>query len=198
MKKLSVILWSLLLVFGLSGFANALTYGSIEYVERDYSLGSIPYSGEYLFTVIDPINDNLVNVDDLEGLVEQETGLSSVELDFYDKVEEPDLVGENGDLTITYGAGDVSGTWTSSVPIEFYIVKSSTEWAMYWLEELASSGDWSTGHLLNNGGTPQISHLTALNPGDTPPPVVPEPSTILLLGAGLLGLGVYSRKRGKK
>ncbi len=39
----------------------------------------------------------------------------------------------------------------------------------------------------------KISHISK-----TAPAPVPEPSTILLLGGGLLGLGIYGRKRGKK
>ncbi len=47
-------------------------------------------------------------------------------------------------------------------------------------------------HGIKNIG--KVSHTSQFDAGSTP---VPEPSTILLLGSGLLGLGLYGRKRKK-
>ena len=45
-----------------------------------------------------------------------------------------------------------------------------------------------------NGAGCGLSHYTLMNPGDTPPPSVPEPGTLLLLGSAMLGLGFWTRK----
>jgi len=64
-----------------------------------------------------------------------------------------------------------------------------------WYESLSGSffslnlpaGDWDTSSLLTTG---VISYL-----GETPNVPVPEPSTMLLLGSGLIGLAGYGRKK---
>jgi len=43
-----------------------------------------------------------------------------------------------------------------------------------------------------------LSHASFYNPGDTPPNEVPEPTTMLLFGTGLLGLAGVTRRRIKK
>ena len=51
----------------------------------------------------------------------------------------------------------------------------------------------SAGTGIFNTGNYGISNITWFGPAP-----VPEPSTMLLLGAGLVGIGFYARKRGKK
>ncbi len=97
-------------------------------------------------------------------------------------------------------AGKKSGTWTSETPIEFYAVKGGNHVAMYWLEGGASSGFWSTEHIINDGGNqPNLSHLSVYNPlghfsGSEDPVPTPEPASLLLVGGGLLGLAMLRRR----
>lgn len=62
------------------------------------------------------------------------------------------------------------------------------------------SGGFSMLDFLNKKDDMQgISHINiwARDPSDTTTTVIPEPSTLILLGAGLAGLGYYSRRRKK-
>lgn len=105
------------------------------------------------------------------------------------------LGGTDGALTVTSDPGGLTGEWSLANPYQFgfYAVKGATEFALYYVQPPQSSGDWTTRHLLNNGGQiPQISHLSGLTTTTT---VVPEPSTAMLLGLGLLGLGAVARRR---
>lgn len=102
------------------------------------------------------------------------------------------MSGTDGALTVTSDPGGLTGTWSLASPYQFgfYAVKGATEFALYYVLPPQSSGDWTTRHLLNNGGQiPQISHLSGLTT------VVPEPGTAMLLGLGLLGLGAVARRR---
>ena len=162
------------------------------------------FSGEYMFTVSG--NDTTVNISAVE--VQAETWFSDVHsidrdvtFSFYDKVNEPDTTSVQ--MTVTYNSGNQDGTWTTDLPVEFYTVKASKEFALYWLGDSgASSGIWSTEHLLNGGGQqPAISHLSTWNTvaSTDPNQPVPEPTTVVLFGLGLAGLvGMGIKKRRKK
>ena len=193
MMKRSILI-SILLLFVCFSTASAISF--ITRTTTDPSL----FSGEYMFTVTDPKNDTVKNM--VEVVSAAENWFSTVknqtvdlEFVFYSKVEKPGT--SSTDMVITYLPDYMSGTWTTTDPVEFYTVKSSTEFALYWLNGGLSSGLWSSQHLLTNGGTvPEISHLSTWNEVDEPAPV-PEPSTLILLGAGLVGLA-YARRNRKK
>ena len=95
------------------------------------------------------------------------------------------------------GIGAASGTWTTSTDgtvISFYAVKAANAYALYLVDPADSSGSWSTYDLWKAGyggnGALTISHIVGYNPSS-----VPEPSILILLGTGLIGiLGVGRRK----
>ena len=117
----------------------------------------------------------------------------SIDLEFYGKADEPDFVGEIGSMSMKYEPNYYGGTWSSRAPIEFYTVKASNEFAVWWLgTQGASSGNWSTEHLVTGGHqTPEISHMSGYNTGNP----IPEPATMLLFGVGLAGLARIARRK---
>ncbi len=101
------------------------------------------------------------------------------------------VIGENGILTVDGNQWSVSGA-----DVEFYALKDAQAYALYWLDPAASAGIWDPGDLraLGFGSDVEISHLSVFNPNAQQ---VPEPAVMLLMGAGLLGIAAFGRKRRK-
>ncbi|MBU0994428.1 MAG: PEP-CTERM sorting domain-containing protein [Proteobacteria bacterium] len=176
MKKLYIILTNLVFVLAISS-ATVLAYTN---------------SGTYIGTFEG--NDNPVqDLATVESQIEAFLGYN-IDLNYYAKVDAPSTGG--GTLTLTYENDNKSGTWTTTDPVSFYTVKASNSYAIYYEDPATTSGTWSTIDILNGGGrTPDLSHLSTwfLNVTVTP---VPEPSTLLLSGFGLLlAAGLIKRRK---
>jgi hypothetical protein len=86
-----------------------------------------------------------------------------------------------------------SGTWQvlDGTSIAYITIKAANSYALYQVN--SSSGTFTTAGILNNGGQqPNVSHISFWTADTTP---VPEPATVILMGAGLIAAGAYRRFR---
>ena len=102
------------------------------------------------------------------------------------------------DDPVRYYETDTANTFAFSMTstADYFVIKNATYWALYRNQNDLGWGVFDptllpSGMNLSSGTT--ISHVSQFNSTS-----VPEPSTTLLLGAGLLGFGLYSRKHSKK
>ncbi|MFT6907787.1 MAG: hypothetical protein ACJAS1_004473 [Oleiphilaceae bacterium] len=104
------------------------------------------------------------------------------------------------DEPVKYYGTDVANVFAFSMTSseEYFVIKNARFWALYQNQNDLGWGVFNSVLLpsgMNLSSGSQISHVSQFDSGSTS---VPEPSTTLLLGAGLLGFGLYSRKRSKK
>jgi len=175
--------------------------GYVGYTSNDYS-------GYYIGTIAGNDENEL----EMEALISAYLGTAFdiVVPEDWDKVDFPNDTGT--ELVIEYATDNKSGTWATGDPltttdpwVNFYTVKASNEFALYYLDPTLQSGTWTTIHTLNGGGNiPAISHFQGIfgdappDDDDTPGATVPEPGTILLLGFGLIGVAGIGRKKFQK
>ena len=124
---------------------------------------------------------------------------------FLEKYDEKDGAEQNVDIglivTITPDKDNREGTWdiddwlkpdgmTEYENLMIVLKGGKGDYAGYLLDDETQpiSGEWFTDKVLDAG----LSHLSIYGQGTTP---ISEPATMLLLGAGLIGLAGFGRKR---
>lgn len=150
-----------------------------------------------------------------------EAALASVNIDFgtnvlfYDTAECNSSFVSSMGLSSATGCPGASGKWWTQMPIDYLSVKAGNEFTLYSYEPAANNGDWSTDNLVNCTGGNNNNNGNNRNRGNTNNNQektcnnrdvshisfwykerlsVSEPGAILLMGLGLLGLGLASRK----
>lgn len=190
--------------------------------DADLKIGSTTYTPSNCYGDFDPGNSNAVTetgaLNDIFG------GLSDpIKLYHLDGSGQTASATGLGGITFVVGTtlGDDEGTWTvtwtdsnSSAPanLPLYVdlallLNGGNNNAAYLFSSVLLPVSPATGsgafniQFLNNGGNqPNISHLTlAGRIGSTPRIIeVPEPASLMMFGAGLLGLWIVGRRRANR
>jgi len=202
MKKIKFLLiMTTLFLFGLSASVSAvpLTFYDADFkdnkdidgdwVDNDYFGYTGSWSGAYIGTFAQFTGAE--EIDGLKALANDyliEIGVQQPDDYKWAKDDDPG----KSDFAISFTTNDelTGDWWTDGTLVQFYKVKGSTVFSLFYIHEPVASGTFSTVHIKE--GVTAISHLSALGQESTP---VPEPGMVILLGIGLIGLAFYSRRR---
>ncbi|MGD8909375.1 MAG: PEP-CTERM sorting domain-containing protein [Chromatiales bacterium] len=143
--------------------------------------------------------DTLLEVRDKNDLDTPGLTQSAFELDFINDYADPDYTFKVDDYKledVAYHSTDEAGVYAIGPAAlgDFFILKNSTYYALFVNLTELNWGVFDTAGLPEGMNLPsegyQISHVVM-----TPTVSVPEPSAILLIAAGLAGLGFVSSKK---
>ena len=179
MKKLVIcFLCIILLAFGAQAHALSITPSSIPLL----ATGPQTSQAQINVAIAGLVGDQLYKQD--VGGGESGPLAGSYDTAFFNTPLDP------ADATITYTGGDIVGS-----PAQL-LVKDGNQDPAWYLFDLAPGMSWNGMETLDLTGfwpgKGAISHVTLYGSRETP---IPEPTTMLLLGTGILGLVAFGRKK---